>query len=145
MPVETLRLSPFTPLAELTAHEQKFLAGMRPRVGVEGAQVREFLPFVAGHFVKQRAFHVHNFIVRKRKNEVFAPRVEQTEGQRVVIAGAKQRIGLKMFEPQSGCSPLRGSRCSYSAVPSNRPSANASFGKCAGTQSIITPSPRSCR
>ena len=62
------------------------------------AQVRELLPLVAGHFVQQRAFHVHDFIVRERKNEILAPRVQQAKRQRVVIATAKQRIGLKVFQ-----------------------------------------------
>ena len=46
--------------------------------------------------------------------------------------------------PQSGCSPRRGSACSYSEVPSNLPSAHSSLGKCAGTQSRITPMPAWC-
>ena len=46
--------------------------------------------------------------------------------------------------PQSGCSPRRGSACSYSGVPSKRASAQSSFGKCAGTQSTITPMPAWC-
>jgi hypothetical protein len=36
----------------------------------------------------------------------------------------------------------RGSSCSKSAVPSKRRSAKSSFGKCAGTQSTITPDAR---
>ena len=42
------------------------------------------------------------------------------------------RPKLKTRVPQSGCSPWRGSACSYSAVPSKRASAHSSFGKCAG-------------
>src|SRR5437588_11294149 len=98
MPVETFGFSPFAPLAELAAHEQKLFAGMRPHVGVERAQVRELLPFLAGHLIEQRALHMHDFVVRERENEVLAPRVEQTESQRVVIAGAKERIGLKVLQ-----------------------------------------------
>ena len=46
--------------------------------------------------------------------------------------------------------PTRGARraadpeCSYSGSPSKRASANASFGKCPGTQSMITPMPAWC-
>lgn len=46
--------------------------------------------------------------------------------------------------PQSGCSARDGSACSYSGLPSNRASAHSSFGKCAGTQSTITPMPARC-
>ena len=42
------------------------------------------------------------------------------------------RPKLKTSVPQSGCSPRRGSSCSYRAVPSKRASAQSSFGKCAG-------------
>jgi hypothetical protein len=38
----------------------------------------------------------------------------------------------------------RGSACSYSGVPSKRASAQSSLGKCAGTQSTITPMPAWC-
>src|SRR5437660_58209 len=98
MPIQAFCFSPFAPLAELAAHKQKLFAGMRPHVSIERAQVRELLPFLAGHLIEQRAFHVHNFIVRERENEVLAPRVEQTESERVMIAGTKERIGLKILE-----------------------------------------------
>ncbi len=50
----------------------------------------------------------------------------------------------KTSVPQSCCSPRRGSVCSYSGWPSNCASAKASFGKCAGTQSTMTPMPARC-
>jgi hypothetical protein len=37
---------------------------MHPHVRQEGADVGELAPFVAGHFVEQRAFAVDHFIVR---------------------------------------------------------------------------------
>ena len=55
------------------------------------------------------------------------------------------RPKLNTSVPQSGCAPRRGSACSYSAVPSKRASAHSSRGKCAGTQSTITPMPREWR
>ena len=55
------------------------------------------------------------------------------------------RPKLNTRVPQSGCSPWRGSACSYRAVPSKRARANSSRGKWAGTQSTITPMPRWCR
>ncbi len=39
---------------------------------------------------------------------------------------------------------MRGSACSYNGVPSNRASAQSSFGKWAGTQSRMTPMPAWC-
>ena len=54
------------------------------------------------------------------------------------------RPKLKISVPQSGCSPKRGSACSYKAVPSNLASAHSSLGKCAGTQSKMTPIPALC-
>src|SRR2546423_3321505 len=71
---------------------------MRPHVSIERAQVRELLPLVAGHLVHERTFHVDDFIMRERKYEVLAPRVEQTKRQSVVVAAAKQWISLKIFE-----------------------------------------------
>ena len=65
---------------------------------IQRAQVRKLLPLLAGHLVEQRALHVHNFIVRQRQNKVLTPRVDQTKRQRVVIAAAKQRIGLKILQ-----------------------------------------------
>ena len=58
------------PLAEVAAHEQQLLAGMRPHVAVEQPQVGELLPQVAGHLVEQRALAVHDFVVRQRQDEV---------------------------------------------------------------------------
>ncbi len=46
------------------------------------------------------------------------------------------RPKLNTNVPHSGCSPRRGSSCSYSAVPSKRARAQSSRGKWAGTQSI---------
>src|SRR5690349_20546771 len=98
MPIQTFRFGPFTPLTKLAAHEQKLLAGMRPHVAVKRAQVRELLPLVAGHLVYQRGFHMNNLDVGKGKDEVLAPRVEQTKRQGVVITATKQRIGLKILQ-----------------------------------------------
>ena len=51
VPIQTFRFIPFAPLSELATHEQKLLAGMRPHVTVQRAQVRKLLPFVARHLV----------------------------------------------------------------------------------------------
>ena len=85
MPRQGLVVAPFVPLREFLAHEQQFLARVRPHEAQVRAQVRELLPFVAGHLAQQRAFAVHHFVVRQRQHEVFAERVNQTEGHGVVM------------------------------------------------------------
>ena len=55
-----------------------------------------------------------------------------------------ERPKLNTSVPQSGCDPSRGSECSYRWVPSNSASAQESRGKCAGTQSTMTPMPAWC-
>ena len=62
---------------ELAAHEEQLLAGMRPHVRVERAQVRELLPAVARHLRQQRALAVHDLVVRERQDEVLVPRVDE--------------------------------------------------------------------
>ncbi len=58
MPFQAGVMVPLTPLSELSAHEQHFLAGMPVHEAIEGTEVGKALPLVAGHFVEQRtAFH----------------------------------------------------------------------------------------
>src|SRR5688572_15888178 len=64
VPVEAHIVVPLAPLRELAAHEQQLLAGMRPHVAVEQAQVGELLPPVARHFGAQRALAVDDLIMR---------------------------------------------------------------------------------
>ena len=76
-PTAAVVVVPFVPLAELAAHEQQLLAGVRPHVAVEQPQVGELLPQVARHLVEQRAFAVHHFVVRERQHEVLGEGVDQ--------------------------------------------------------------------
>src|ERR1051325_5032542 len=71
---------------------------MRPHVTIKRPQVGKLLLSCAGHLVEQRALHVHHFVMRKRKNKVFTPRVEQTKRQRVVITSTKEWIGLEILQ-----------------------------------------------
>ena len=77
-----------------------------------------------------------------------SPSTWNCSSQYTALATRKLRTSfrpkLKTSVPQSGCSPRRGSACSYSGVPSNLASAHASRGKCPGTQSRITPIPAWC-
>ncbi len=65
---------PLRPLPEFIAHEQELLAGMAEHKPVQQPEIREFLPFVAGHFAQHGAFAVDDFIVRQGQNEIFARR-----------------------------------------------------------------------
>src|SRR5262245_3708682 len=49
-PLEAFIMGPFLPLTEFAAHEQKLLCGLSVHVGVEQAQIGEFLPEVSRHF-----------------------------------------------------------------------------------------------
>jgi hypothetical protein len=86
------RRSPSRRLAELAAHEQQLLAGVRPHVAVERAQVGELLPAVARHLVEQRALAVHDLVVRERQHEVLGERVDERERELVVVVAAVDRV-----------------------------------------------------
>ena len=63
VPIQALVVLPFTPLRELTAHKDQFLARLPVEIAVEQAQVGELLPDIAGHFIEQRAFAVNHLVV----------------------------------------------------------------------------------
>ena len=65
-PVELAGLGPLRLLAELGAHEEQLLAGVRPHEGEVGAQVGQLLPPVARHLAQQRALAVHDLVVADR-------------------------------------------------------------------------------
>ena len=52
---------------------------MAEHEGVVGAQIGEALPAVARHAAEDRAFAVHDFVVRQRQDEVLEEGVEQAE------------------------------------------------------------------
>ena len=64
MPFQASVMIPFTPLSELSAHEQHFLSGMSVHQAIEGTEVGKALPLIAWHFVEQRPLSMYNFIVR---------------------------------------------------------------------------------
>src|ERR1700759_5850973 len=94
MPVEASLLAPLAPLADLAAHKEKLLAGMRPHVCVERPEACELLLRRPEHLVQHRAFHVDDFVVREGEYEVLAPRVCQAEGDVgvEVAAGGKGAV-----------------------------------------------------
>ena len=64
VPIRLHVVVPFALLAELAAHEQQLLAGMRPHEAEIGAQIGEALPRVARHVAEQRAFAVDHLVMR---------------------------------------------------------------------------------
>ena len=56
------------------------------------------LPFVARHLADDRAFAVHDLVVRDRQHEVLAEGVEKTEGHLVVAPAAIDRVARHVVE-----------------------------------------------
>ena len=80
------------PLAEFAAHKEQFFAGMGVLKSVKGAQIGEFLPAVAGHFVDEGAFAVDDFVVGKYEDEVFVKGIDEAKGEVVVVVLAVDRF-----------------------------------------------------
>ena len=91
-PVERVVVIPFAPLAELAAHEQQLLARVHAHERVERAQRGGLLPGVARRLLHQRAFAVHDLVVRERQHEVLVERVEHRERQVLVLPAPEDRI-----------------------------------------------------
>jgi hypothetical protein len=92
VPIEALRRIPFPPLAKFPTHEDQLLAAPGPHVGEQRSQVSEFLPAVTRRLIEERAFAVHYLIMRKRHNEVLAPRIELTKGEIFVMVPTMDRL-----------------------------------------------------
>ena len=69
-PVEPLRIVPFDKLCKLVTHEIEFLAGMRDLIRKKRAQIIELIVIIARHFINERAFAVHDFVVAERQDKV---------------------------------------------------------------------------
>src|SRR5947209_6707760 len=76
MPVETLIMIPFPPLAELAAHEQQLLARMSVHPGIKHPQIGELLPVITRHLANHRTLSMHYFIMAKHEDEVFVERIQ---------------------------------------------------------------------
>ncbi len=92
VPVERAVVVPLPLLGQLAAHEQQLLARVRPHPAVEGAEVGELLPAVAGHLGEQGALAVDHLVVREGEHEVLAERVVQPEGEVVVVVAPVHRV-----------------------------------------------------
>lgn len=95
MPIQAGVMVPFPPLAELSAHEQHFFAGVAVHIAIEQPEVRKPLPDIAGHFVEQRSFAVHHFVMREGEDKILAEGVEQTKRQLVLMKPAVDRVVLE--------------------------------------------------
>ena len=80
------------PLTEFAAHKEQLFAGMGVLKGVKGAQIGEFLPAVAGHFVDEGAFAVNDFVVGEYEDEVFVEGIDEAKGEVVVVVFAVDRF-----------------------------------------------------
>ena len=92
VPVDAAFLGPLGALAELLAHEQQLLAGVRPLIGQQAAQAGGLDVVVAGHPAPQRALAVHHLVVTDRQHVVLAERVQHRERHLVVVVVAVDRI-----------------------------------------------------
>ena len=92
VPVEAAVVVPLAPLADLAAHEEELLAGMPVHVGQQRPQRRVLLPGVARQLVEQRPLPVHDLVVGKRQDEVFAERVQHRERDVVVVPLPVDRV-----------------------------------------------------
>ena len=97
MPIQAVSFAPFVALGKFLSHEKKFLAGMGILVREQEAEISKLLPEIAGHFVKERAFSMDDFVVGKRKQEILAEGVKERESEIVVLVLAVNRIGGKIF------------------------------------------------
>src|SRR5215831_7312943 len=98
MPVQAAVMVPLANLTELSSHEQQLLSGQSKHVGVKKTQVGESLPLIAGHFTNERAFAVHNLVMRQRQHEVLGETVDRTKSKLVVVVLAIDGIKLKIFQ-----------------------------------------------
>src|ERR1700722_17527730 len=98
VPIEATVVVPFVPLAKFAAHEEHFLAGTRPHVAIERAEVSELLPAIPAHLGEERPLTVHYLIVRKRQHKILGPRIEQAEGEVAMMEAAMDRLLGKIFQ-----------------------------------------------
>ena len=95
-PVQSALVSPFGELGEFAAHEQHFytyIYWMRGHVTIQGAQAAELILIRGRHFGDQRAFAVHDLVVRKRQNVIFRERIHEREGDLVMHVLTEERVG----------------------------------------------------
>ena len=98
VPIDARVVVPLAPLADFLAHENQLFTGARPHVRKQRALIRELAQAIAGHLREHRAFAVHDFVMRERQHKIFAPRVEQAEGQIAMVVAAVDGIEREVLE-----------------------------------------------
>ncbi len=98
VPVEAARLAPLPLLGDLAPHEEELLARVGPHVAVEGPQVGEALPAVAGHLLQQRPLAVHHLVVAEGQHEALGEGVDEREGELAVVVLAVRRLPAEVAE-----------------------------------------------
>ena len=94
IPPDASVVTPLVPLRDFTTHKEQLLAGVSPHETEVCPKVGELLPCVARHLPDQRSFAVDNFVVGQWKNKILRKRVQQAEGNLVVVPATVDRISL---------------------------------------------------
>src|SRR5207244_2553900 len=98
VPIETLIVIPFVPLAKFATHEEQLFPWLPVHPRKKHPQIGKFLPFVARHFTNERTFPVNNFIMTQDKDEMFLESVEQRKRNVAVMESAKDRIKAHVLQ-----------------------------------------------
>ena len=98
IPVQTPFVVPFAPLPYLSSHEEKFLARMGYHICQQRSQIGQLLIFVTGHFVQERALHMHHFVMTQRQKIVFVVHIDETEGKMVMMMLSIDGVVFEIFQ-----------------------------------------------
>src|SRR5215510_14018219 len=92
MPVETRLVVPLPPLAKLSAHKEKFFAGLGIHIAQQESEVGVLLPIVPWHFAEECPLAIDNFIVRQGQDKIFVEGVEEAKSERIMVELTIERI-----------------------------------------------------
>lgn len=81
VPIEALVVVPFFSLAEFTPLKYQFCTRVGELFAEKEAEIGELLPVVAGHFVQQRIFAVHDFVMGEGEAEILGEGINEREGE----------------------------------------------------------------
>ena len=98
MPVQAVIKVPLNELAELTAHEQQFLAWMSHPVGKEGPQAGKLLPVIPRHLADQGTLSMDHFIMGQGQHKVLRKSVHEGEGELILVPFAIDRIQAHIIQ-----------------------------------------------
>ena len=98
LPVQGPVVAPLRPRPELVPHEQQLLPRVGEHEGVERPQVGELPPLVPGHLGHHGCLPVHDLVVGEGKHEALGERVQETEGELLLVVYAEQGILAEVGE-----------------------------------------------